>query len=665
MDNWVKRKSGKISWQLLLVGLILVIVVGYAVSSLFRGEADNDKLLLVNSRQEAETNGGEQSLMEVLAPPVYNEALLVRSFNYVLSVKPVNAEATEADVDLTNGVIKYDEAYSNTDVVQTRYINKLKEEIILKGPGHPDSFEYEINTDDFVWEVDSGGNILLRQKEKEDWFQIREVNDNYVKATMINNASDLYPVLFRIPAPFMVEKEGNGEDQGEVRVKITKNKLILTPDKQWLESHNYPIVLDPTVERILPRNEVVVFGNEITEDFEPEMKLTRWGPEASVTLAYDPEGESGTQRVTDNQVSWESKEVLVNMYYQAPGEVTSSSGQKYRINSQGGMELDMVLKSQPKNNVFRYRLESQGLEFYYQPEISDEEAQADLDYYNSLRVESEVDSEYLEFLPRTLEEAKRKRRPEHIVGSYAVYYSQGEGDFSVLGGKNYKAGKAFHIYRPRVYDAQGQETWGELKIEPENNLLTITVDAAWLAAAEYPVVVDPNLGYEDGGKSFDCDANEITGSVFRTGPAAKAQTMTAYICDDNSGDLMEYGIYKDSNSSFVEETEVFTGVADCNGGLTPKWQQLDLLSSADLDSGVDYIFVGWNNAVSMCLMYDGGDPNQGHYVVESYDGSWPTSVSFSNNNNEYSIYITYTERARGVLIEGAVMRIEGGVMLME
>jgi len=34
-----------------------------------------------------------------------------------------------------------------------------------------------------------------------------------------------------------------------------------------------------------------------------------------------------------------------------------------------------------------------------------------------------------------------------------------------VGGKEYKAGKFGHIYRPHLYDSNGLEAWGDLHIE--------------------------------------------------------------------------------------------------------------------------------------------------------------------------------------------------------
>src|SRR3990167_10435198 len=70
-----------------------------------------------------------------------------------------------------------------------------------------------------------------------------------------------------------------------------------------------------------------------------------------------------------------------------------------------------------------------------------------------------------------------------------------------VAGMEYKTGKAFHIYRPKVIDANGVETWGDLNIDEQNGLLTVTIDQTWLETALYPVIVDPTFGYTSIGVS--------------------------------------------------------------------------------------------------------------------------------------------------------------------
>jgi hypothetical protein len=79
--------------------------------------------------------------------------------------------------------------------------------------------------------------------------------------------------------------------------------------------------------------------------------------------------------------------------------------------------------------------------------------------------------------------------PAILRGSYAVYKKAG-----VISSPAYPVGtgKLCHIHRPRVIDARGRRTWGDIRID--RGMLTMTVPEGWLADAAYPVTVDPVIG---------------------------------------------------------------------------------------------------------------------------------------------------------------------------
>jgi len=77
---------------------------------------------------------------EAIAPGTYQQPLEIVWQDYKLNIKPLAAQAALPQASKDN-VITYVNAYTNTDVIQTRLTNKLKEDIILKQPGHPLEFE--------------------------------------------------------------------------------------------------------------------------------------------------------------------------------------------------------------------------------------------------------------------------------------------------------------------------------------------------------------------------------------------------------------------------------------------------------------------------------------------------------------------------------------------
>lgn len=128
-------------------------------------------------------------------------------------------------------------------------------------------------------------------------------------------------------------------------------------------------------------------------------------------------------------------------------------------------EYDVILLKEPETNVIEIDLDfPDGLEFFRQP---------------------------------SLEEISKSRyycAPE-VIDSYAVYWKNRNG--------KYKTGKFCHIFRPLVYDARGKKVWGRLLLTGKK--LTITIPEDWLAEASYPVVVDPVIGTQTRGATYEYD----------------------------------------------------------------------------------------------------------------------------------------------------------------
>ncbi len=145
----------------------------------------------------------------------------------------------------------------------------------------------------------------------------------------------------------------------------------------------------------------------------------------------------------------------------------------------GSFEYTWILSSKPSANTFRLTLTFTGCTYYYQPPLT-----------------AETWPKGYTVTETQVKDATGKvvaSRPENVVGSYAVYSDKANG--------LYGTGKVAHIYRPLVTDAKGLMVWGVMSIS--GNVLTVTVDQAWLSKASYPVRVDPTFGYTSIGASSE------------------------------------------------------------------------------------------------------------------------------------------------------------------
>lgn len=289
--------------------------------------------------------------------------------------------------------------------------------------------------------------------------------------------------------------------------------------------------------------------------------------------------------------------------------------QQTKIKNPTGKEIDyfefeIILKEKPVSNKIEFTIQSKGLDFFYQPELTDEELNAGV------------------------------FRPLNVVGSYAVYHKTKKNN--IIGGKEYKSGKAFHIFRPKMFDSDGNYSWGDLNIDEKKGIMSVVIPQEFLDTAVYPIrhATGLTFGYETAGASATTLEDNIVGSVF-TGAAGTGTSITMYVFIQ--GTNSKCAIYTHSSLALLTN-----GTTDQLSPSTTDWVTYDFTASPTL-TAVDYILVGWGQFAKYTtsqIYYDSGDTDQGHVDSETY-GTFPDPLVPSHNNNKYSIYCTYTSEAVG------------------
>lgn len=386
------------------------------------------------------------------------------------------------------------------------------------------------------------------------------------------------------------------------------------------------------------KQDVIEIGTERHSPPKPYLKLNKWEGEVNLKVSI-PFNTSETPEKIDGKLRYKGDGVKIDFYPKAPEEVTKkdSKGNEYKFtfNEEGGVEFDTILDDKPADNKIIFPLETKGLKFYYQPPLNEENKDPNLAC--TATECNDKDGNIINF------------RPEEVVGSYAVYHESKQGDYSKMGGKNYKAGKAFHIYRPKIKDAQENEIWGELKINEQNNTLTITVDQKFLDEAVYPITIDPNFGYTTAGSSDGNFQEYITGSKFTLSEAGDVTSISAYLSAGNYG---RHAIYNTSYNLVAQSTED-TSSSEKGVG----WRTYNISTSL---SAADYWLVTTYNFVNntQWRYYDTGSTNQGldQYSTYTYPFSFPSSLTSPTlSTNKFSIYATYTVPAikfNGIKMQG-------------
>lgn len=359
---------------------------------------------------------------------------------------------------------------------------------------------------------------------------------------------------------------------------------------------------------------------------KPEITLEKWDGEVSLTIAYEGVTGQGKKNLLDpSKIEWKGAKQEVHAYPLAAKEGMED----------GGFEIEVILKEKPTTSVFDFQLSGwEDLDFFYQA---------------PLWQEAGLDNPTLDCTDTNcVEDNSISSRPENVVGSYAVYHKT-KADHRV-GSMNYATGKVFHIYRPKVIDANEVEVWAILSYS--NGVLSITVPQNFLDSAVYPVKIDPTFGYTTAGSSNELTANEnIRGSKFTLSEAGDVTKLT-------SSEWITQGTARDHRLAIYREngvSEVFKADTDSyTVGGSQVWADYTLTPTTSLTVD-DYWLVNWGDGTNASdwnrLAYDTGSAEKGFFSTTNSNFNWPDPLTWGiESSRTFSIYATYTASDLGMLV---------------
>jgi len=366
------------------------------------------------------------------------------------------------------------------------------------------------------------------------------------------------------------------------------------------------------VSLILPakdKNSVEVkLGEKDAQEFIPNLELSKW--EGEVKMKIKPQIAQAAQQ--EKTLEFENEKINFKTAKEDYRFYDIASNQEH---PEGAYEFEVILKEKPQSNVVSLDIETENLDFFYQPPLT----------------QKEID--------------RGDIMPENVIGSYAVYYKGGvSGDFSKIGGKNYKTGKAFHIYRPKVIDASNNWVWGGLQIDEQAGKMTITVPQNFLDKAVYPVIVDPTFGYEGIGATVASLANVITCWVASSTNTGTADNIQAHLRESTEANAHQFkgALYASSTSALLTNG---TTTERQDVSTTGSWVTFSFPTPPTVTNGTNYNICMWsgNAAGSPYVARDVTTPG-GVTDSETY-GTWPDPGTFVASDIRYSIYVNYTAGA--------------------
>lgn len=357
----------------------------------------------------------------------------------------------------------------------------------------------------------------------------------------------------------------------------------------------------------------VEIGDIHSDSFQPQFKIKRWDNECNFSVRLvDDKTDLPKLQTKNNKIKFIKKKIEAH-FYDIPKTEESTEC----------FEFEIILKEKPTTNKVQMSIETKGLAFHYQPELTQEEIDEGC------------------------------HRPENVIGSYAVYHESKTGDYHKMGLKNYRAGKAFHIFRPSIIDNAGTEVWGKLNIDVKKKLLTVELPQDFLDNAVYPIrhAAGLTFGYESkGGTAYSFASTGRT--IALTFPASgTAQSITGYVKNTGTSyTKFAFGLYTGAITANPIARVDYTVESDQD---VDDWVTLNVTQN--------YSFVGGAGHIFMYGEPSGGTDFYGYYDAGATNEMWTTSEynsqaayvhppaasmpRISSYDRKLSIYCTYTTAA--------------------
>ena len=348
----------------------------------------------------------------------------------------------------------------------------------------------------------------------------------------------------------------------------------------------------------------VELGDTEAAEFIPNLKISRWDEVSFKIKPKDLDKIASADKTVNfngDKIELITPKIDYKMY-----ELPISEE-----NPEGAFEYEIDLKEKPVANVVELDIETQGLDFFYQPALTQEE----IDSGNVM--------------------------PENVIGSYAVYTSEEKINWDY--GKKYKAGKVGHIYRPKIIDANGEWVWADMKIE--NALLTITIPQKFLDNGIYPITVDPTIGYTSVGAIQDApNPNQMLGVKSWFDGNIYIDSISFYGKYFSSGYQPNVKVVLWNGDTTNIVTNGIGNIINVNSDTNQWWRPSDYSSKPNVVAGTNYI-VGFIVDNYGYFNYDTSSNGSGADNVNNY--ATPGTANL-NSTQRMSIYATFTEPARTI-----------------
>jgi len=319
----------------------------------------------------------------------------------------------------------------------------------------------------------------------------------------------------------------------------------------------------------------------------PQFKTKHWDNECNFSVRLvDDDYENATIKTNASAIEWSRAGRIARFYDKNTGD------------ENGGFEFEVEFASKPASNIVEFTIQTKGLTFTKQPDGTS------------------------------------------VPGSYAVYHQEKTGNF--VGGKHYRTGKAFHIYKPHAVDFEGVEVECALDINVVTGILSVTVPQNFIDDAVYPIIVDPTFGYTSiGASNATAAADAISGIGDLPASSGDVDSISFYArAASGTADIIT-ALYDsggtDNPTDYIDETAEKTGITT-----TAAWHTLNFSTPPAVAASTEYYICYAENA-DITFYYDVVASSAFFKLSAMTYPTWPSEIiGETGSNARRSIYATYT-----------------------
>lgn len=401
-------------------------------------------------------------------------------------------------------------------------------------------------------------------------------------------------------------------EQSDTVDKISRENITAKFEKSSLTG-NYQMqgaAFKKTVKNDPEEKTEIKIGNENADYFEPSFEFSKWD---EVGFKLTPQMNAAGQEekdfdMADNKIKYKTPKEEIHFYDMPKSDSLP----------EGGYEIERILNEKPDSNVVSFNIETNNLEYFYQPIYTDVEIADKANEGDFINLDA--------------------------MGSYAIYYKNVPINYT--GGKKYRTGKVGNLHRPRIDDSAGNSTYGELNIDVVTKKLTVTIPQDFLDNAVYPIFHASGLvmGYETGGTAGSTSIeNVVVCSLYTMGTnAGKVDSIDVYSNPSATTRTFATGIYLHSTLAFITNSNSGTQTPSAAG---LAWRTVSYSTKPSLSGGTEYLLCEWgsNGTGTHVFWFDAGVSNQGHTDSNTFSTTWANPlVLTAHSTNKYSIHANYT-----------------------